>query len=54
MFDMLAVARTLTSAGIDPKHADALVAPEFAALETQLVRWTVAISGIIITTQRFL
>ena len=54
MFDMLAVAGTLTSTGTDPKHADALVAPAFAALETQLVRWADAVSGIIITTQRFL
>ena len=75
MFDTLAVARTLTDAGVDPKHADAFTAAmrqatehadyatkadvaelraELAALETRLVRWMVAVAGIIIAAQRFL
>ena len=79
MFDTLAVARTLTAAGMDPKHADALTdairqatehaeyatkgdlaelraefRADLAALETRLVRWMVAIGGVIIAAQRFL
>ena len=75
MFDTLAVARTLTAAGIDPKHADAFtdalreateqadyatksdlaeLRAEIAALETRLVRWMVALAGIVVAAQRFL
>ena len=60
MLDTHAIARTLTDAGIDPKHADAITAAELRAelvsLELRLVKWIVgaalACAGLVIAVLR--
>ena len=57
MIDTLATAQTLTKAGIEPDHADAITAAvnqaseqvtrsDLSALEVRLVKWIIVVAGV--------